>query len=137
MLLFSPCFPSHSHPVRHSHLPKQVFFCVSVAETFTVVSRIGSGWWTASVSLYSGISTMRSTRRFRGNMGSFCHSQLRCSKLSGFLSPKDRNFPFPKPLSMIHMGFSGAVAFLLGRIFKTANIFEDNFGFIQEIIRKA
>ncbi|KAG5555398.1 hypothetical protein RHGRI_012815 [Rhododendron griersonianum] len=34
------------------------------------------------------------------------------------LSPKYFNFPFPITLTMIHMGFSGAVAFLLVRVFK-------------------
>uniref|UniRef100_A0A1D1ZGA9 Putative sugar phosphate/phosphate translocator At3g17430 n=1 Tax=Anthurium amnicola TaxID=1678845 RepID=A0A1D1ZGA9_9ARAE len=34
------------------------------------------------------------------------------------LSPKYFNFPFPITLTMIHMGFSGAVAFFLVRIFK-------------------
>ncbi|KAF8017687.1 hypothetical protein BT93_H2779 [Corymbia citriodora subsp. variegata] len=34
------------------------------------------------------------------------------------LSPKYFNFPFPITLTMIHMGFSGAVAFLLIRVFK-------------------
>ncbi|KAL0381163.1 UNVERIFIED_CONTAM: putative sugar phosphate/phosphate translocator, partial [Sesamum angustifolium] len=34
------------------------------------------------------------------------------------LSPKYFNFPFPITLTMIHMGFSGAVAFFLIRVFK-------------------
>ncbi|GAA0162008.1 secondary carrier transporter [Lithospermum erythrorhizon] len=34
------------------------------------------------------------------------------------LSPKYFNFPFPITLTMIHMGFSGLVAFLLIRVFK-------------------
>ncbi|KAK9991975.1 hypothetical protein SO802_026960 [Lithocarpus litseifolius] len=34
------------------------------------------------------------------------------------LSPKYFNFPLPITLTMIHMGFSGAVAFLLVRVFK-------------------
>lgn len=34
------------------------------------------------------------------------------------LSPKYFNFPFPITLTMIHMGFSGAVAFFLVRVFK-------------------
>ncbi|KAJ9546357.1 hypothetical protein OSB04_018900 [Centaurea solstitialis] len=34
------------------------------------------------------------------------------------LSPKYFNFPFPITLTMIHMGFSGAVSFLLVRVFK-------------------
>lgn len=37
------------------------------------------------------------------------------------LSPKYFNFPFPITLTMIHMGFSGAVAFLLIRIFKVVS----------------
>ncbi|KAL0393374.1 UNVERIFIED_CONTAM: putative sugar phosphate/phosphate translocator [Sesamum radiatum] len=36
------------------------------------------------------------------------------------LSPKYFNFPFPITLTMIHMGFSGAVAFFLIRVFKVA-----------------
>lgn len=34
------------------------------------------------------------------------------------LSPKYFNFPFPITLTMIHMGFSGLVAFFLVRVFK-------------------
>ena len=34
------------------------------------------------------------------------------------LSPKYFNFPLPITLTMIHMGFSGAVAFFLVRVFK-------------------
>ncbi|KAJ6980780.1 sugar phosphate/phosphate translocator [Populus alba x Populus x berolinensis] len=34
------------------------------------------------------------------------------------LSPKYFNFPLPITLTMIHMGFSGAVAFFLIRVFK-------------------
>ncbi|XP_028786972.1 probable sugar phosphate/phosphate translocator At1g48230 [Neltuma alba] len=34
------------------------------------------------------------------------------------LSPKYFNFPFPVTLTMIHMGFSGVVAFFLVRVFK-------------------
>ncbi|KAI4335076.1 hypothetical protein L6164_013757 [Bauhinia variegata] len=34
------------------------------------------------------------------------------------LSPKYFNFPFPITLTMIHMGFAGAVAFFLVRVFK-------------------
>ncbi|KAK1289955.1 putative sugar phosphate/phosphate translocator [Acorus calamus] len=34
------------------------------------------------------------------------------------LSPKYFNFPFPITLTMIHMGFSGVVAFFLIRVFK-------------------
>ncbi|XP_077227288.1 putative sugar phosphate/phosphate translocator At1g48230 [Tasmannia lanceolata] len=34
------------------------------------------------------------------------------------LSPKYFNFPFPITLTMIHMGFSGMVAFILVRVFK-------------------
>ncbi|XP_058210824.1 probable sugar phosphate/phosphate translocator At3g17430 isoform X1 [Rhododendron vialii] len=37
------------------------------------------------------------------------------------LSPKYFNFPFPITLTMIHMGFSGAVAFLLVRVFKVVS----------------
>ncbi|XP_031401740.1 probable sugar phosphate/phosphate translocator At3g17430 isoform X1 [Punica granatum] len=37
------------------------------------------------------------------------------------LSPKYFNFPLPITLTMIHMGFSGAVAFLLVRVFKVAS----------------
>ncbi|KAF4364852.1 hypothetical protein CsatB_025631 [Cannabis sativa] len=36
------------------------------------------------------------------------------------LSPKYFNFPLPITLTMIHMGFSGAVAFFLVRVFKVA-----------------
>ncbi|WCJ40441.1 Nucleotide-sugar transporter family protein [Euphorbia peplus] len=34
------------------------------------------------------------------------------------LSPKYFNFPYPITLTMIHMGFSGAVAFIIVRVFK-------------------
>ncbi|GLT91419.1 hypothetical protein SLE2022_093070 [Rubroshorea leprosula] len=37
------------------------------------------------------------------------------------LSPKYFNFPLPITLTMIHMGFSGAVAFLLVRVFKVVS----------------
>ncbi|XP_057470671.1 probable sugar phosphate/phosphate translocator At1g48230 isoform X4 [Actinidia eriantha] len=37
------------------------------------------------------------------------------------LSPKYFNFPFPITLTMIHMGFSGAVAFSLVRVFKVVS----------------
>ncbi|KAG6726175.1 hypothetical protein I3842_02G068400 [Carya illinoinensis] len=37
------------------------------------------------------------------------------------LSPKYFNFPFPITLTMIHMGFSGAVAFFLVRVFKVVS----------------
>ncbi|KAL2470213.1 putative sugar phosphate/phosphate translocator [Abeliophyllum distichum] len=37
------------------------------------------------------------------------------------LSPKYFNFPFPITLTMIHMGFSGAVAFFLIRVFKVVS----------------
>ncbi|KAL6344023.1 hypothetical protein AAG906_027796 [Vitis piasezkii] len=37
------------------------------------------------------------------------------------LSPKYFNFPFPITLTMIHMGFSGAVAFFLVRVLKVAS----------------
>ncbi|KAK4425167.1 putative sugar phosphate/phosphate translocator [Sesamum alatum] len=37
------------------------------------------------------------------------------------LSPKYFNFPFPITLTMIHMGFSGLVAFLLIRVFKVVS----------------
>ncbi|CAL5393596.1 unnamed protein product [Camellia sinensis] len=37
------------------------------------------------------------------------------------LSPKYFNFPFPITLTMIHMGFSGLVAFLLVRVFKVVS----------------
>ncbi|XP_057958985.1 probable sugar phosphate/phosphate translocator At1g48230 isoform X1 [Malania oleifera] len=37
------------------------------------------------------------------------------------LSPKYFNFPFPITLTMIHMGFSGAIAFFLVRIFKVVS----------------
>lgn len=40
------------------------------------------------------------------------------------LSPKYFNFPFPITLTMIHMGFSGAVAFLLIRIFKVCPLID-------------
>lgn len=36
------------------------------------------------------------------------------------LSPKYFNFPFPITLTMIHMGFSGAVAFFLIRVLKVS-----------------
>ncbi|KAK4383302.1 putative sugar phosphate/phosphate translocator [Sesamum angolense] len=38
------------------------------------------------------------------------------------LSPKYFNFPFPITLTMIHMGFSGAVAFFLIRVFKICDL---------------
>ena len=38
--------------------------------------------------------------------------------LQWVLSPNYFNFPFPITLTMIHMGFSGVVAFLLVRVFK-------------------
>ncbi|KAL0433861.1 UNVERIFIED_CONTAM: putative sugar phosphate/phosphate translocator [Sesamum latifolium] len=38
--------------------------------------------------------------------------------LQWVLSPKYFNFPFPITLTMLHMGFSGAVAFFLIRVFK-------------------
>ncbi|KAL9407524.1 hypothetical protein AB3S75_046133 [Citrus x aurantiifolia] len=37
------------------------------------------------------------------------------------LSPKYFNFPFPITLTMIHMGFSGVVAFFLVRVFKVVS----------------
>ncbi|KAH8499699.1 hypothetical protein H0E87_015071, partial [Populus deltoides] len=37
------------------------------------------------------------------------------------LSPKYFDFPFPITLTMIHMGFSGAVAFFLIRVFKVVS----------------
>ncbi|CAA7391068.1 unnamed protein product [Spirodela intermedia] len=37
------------------------------------------------------------------------------------LSPRYFNFPFPITLTMIHMGFSGAVAFFLIRVFKVSS----------------
>ncbi|KAI4364521.1 hypothetical protein MLD38_020600 [Melastoma candidum] len=37
------------------------------------------------------------------------------------LSPKYFNFPYPITLTMIHMGFSGAVAFILVRVFKVVS----------------
>ncbi|KAJ4968474.1 hypothetical protein NE237_015175 [Protea cynaroides] len=37
------------------------------------------------------------------------------------LSPKYFNFPFPITLTMIHMGFSGVVAFILVRVFKVVS----------------
>ncbi|XP_073312071.1 probable sugar phosphate/phosphate translocator At3g17430 isoform X1 [Primulina huaijiensis] len=37
------------------------------------------------------------------------------------LSPKYFNFPFPITLTMIHMGFSGAVSFFLIRVFKVVS----------------
>lgn len=40
------------------------------------------------------------------------------SFLQWVLSPKYFKFPFPITLTMIHMGFSGAVAILLVRVFK-------------------
>lgn len=43
--------------------------------------------------------------------------------LQWVLSPKYFNFPFPITLTMIHMGFSGAVAFLLVRVFKVMGFF--------------
>ncbi|KAH9766532.1 putative sugar phosphate/phosphate translocator [Citrus sinensis] len=46
------------------------------------------------------------------------------SGLRGFkwvLSPKYFNFPFPITLTMIHMGFSGVVAFFLVRVFKVVS----------------
>ncbi|CAA6658661.1 unnamed protein product [Spirodela intermedia] len=42
--------------------------------------------------------------------------------LSWVLSPKYFNFPFPITLTMIHMGFSGVVAFLLVRVFKVCSL---------------
>lgn len=41
--------------------------------------------------------------------------------LQWVLSPKYFNFPLPITLTMIHMGFSGAVAFLLVRVFKVCH----------------
>lgn len=41
--------------------------------------------------------------------------------LQWVLSPKYFNFPFPITLTMIHMGFSGVVAFLLVRVFKVCS----------------
>ena len=38
--------------------------------------------------------------------------------LQWVLSPKYFNFPFPITLTMVHMGFSGLVAFFLVRVFK-------------------
>jgi hypothetical protein len=38
------------------------------------------------------------------------------------LSPKYFNFPLPITLTMIHMGFSGFVAFLLIRVFKVQRL---------------
>lgn len=45
-------------------------------------------------------------------------SLLWISAVQWVLSPKYFNFPFPITLTMIHMGFSGAVAFFLVRVFK-------------------
>ncbi|CAA7394940.1 unnamed protein product [Spirodela intermedia] len=42
--------------------------------------------------------------------------------LQWVLSPKYFNFPFPITLTMIHMGFSGVVAFLLVRVFKVCSL---------------
>lgn len=42
--------------------------------------------------------------------------------LQWVLSPKYFNFPLPITLTMIHMGFSGFVAFLLIRVFKVYSI---------------
>ncbi|EYU45460.1 hypothetical protein ABFS82_14G000400 [Erythranthe guttata] len=44
------------------------------------------------------------------------------------LSPKYFNFPFPITLTMIHMGFSGAVAFFLIRVFKVVSPVKMTFG---------
>lgn len=43
------------------------------------------------------------------------------------LSTKYFNFPFPITLTMIHMGFSGLVAFFLVRVFKVCFFLLDNF----------
>ena len=52
------------------------------------------------------------------------HGWLLCFFLwQWVLSPKYFNFPLPITLTMIHMGFSGAVAFLLVRVFKVRYIF--------------
>ncbi|MQL72100.1 hypothetical protein Taro_004440 [Colocasia esculenta] len=47
------------------------------------------------------------------------------------LSPKYFNFPFPITLTMIHMGFSGAVAFLLVRVFKICHLCDSNKCFLR------
>ncbi|KAL7145649.1 hypothetical protein ABFS83_07G100200 [Erythranthe nasuta] len=44
-----------------------------------------------------------------------------CIFLQWVLSPKYFNFPFPITLTMIHMGFSGLVAFFLIRVFKVVS----------------
>ncbi|PIN00331.1 hypothetical protein CDL12_27167 [Handroanthus impetiginosus] len=44
------------------------------------------------------------------------------------LSPKYFNFPFPITLTMIHMGFSGAVAFFLIRVLKVISPVKMTFG---------
>ena len=45
-------------------------------------------------------------------------SMIQWILLQWVLSPKYFDFPFPITLTMIHMGFSGAVAFFLIRVFK-------------------
>lgn len=47
-----------------------------------------------------------------------CTWLLWISVVQWVLSPKYFNFPFPITLTMIHMGFSGTVAFFLVRVFK-------------------
>ena len=44
--------------------------------------------------------------------------------LQWVLSTKYFNFPYPITLTMIHMGFSGVVAFFLIRVFKVRTLFE-------------
>jgi hypothetical protein len=48
----------------------------------------------------------------------FCVCECPNLCLQWVLSPKYFNFPLPITLTMIHMGFSGAVAFMLVRVFK-------------------
>lgn len=49
---------------------------------------------------------------------------LLLARLQWVLSPKYFNFPLPITLTMIHMGFSGLVAFFLIRVFKVKVIFK-------------